>query len=312
MKKNLFNIYAGIILLASFFYQCSEPHKRFEDPPWLGGTSIETLEKEGNYDTFLALMDKADYRTSIENQLFTLFVPSDSAFEAYFVDAGISSVEELTEDEAIELFGLHILINPRSREQLMYEYAWGELQDPVGEYGTLFHKKETYSVPVEYKEEVRYNEEFLGQTLDIYRDRTFLPLFTTEFFEDYGGAPDGSDYTFLYPETPWSGTGWHDAQVVEAEVRTASGFLYYIDRVVAPVPTIEEYLFNHQDDFGVYYDIAQRFANYHTARFNEKLERRYKKGYTLDLNFGNEYGSRTNDNSDPGTMLYMFSAYIPQ
>ncbi len=311
MKKNLFNICAGLILLASFFYQCSDPHQRFEDPPWLGGTSIVTLEKEGNYTHFLALMDKAEYRTSIENQLFTLFVPNDSSFEVYFDAAGINSIDELTKDEAEELFGQHILINPRSRDQLMYEYAWGELQDPAGEYGTLFHKKRTYSTPVEYEEEVRYNEEFKGQTLKIYRDRTYLHLFTTEFFEDYGGDPDGSDYTFLYPNTPWSGTNWHDAMVTEAEVRTSSGFIYYLDRVVAPAPTIETYLFNHQEEFGLFYDVAQRFAGYGDADFNEQLERRYRKRYNppMELSFANEYGSR--GEGVESAMLYSFSAYVP-
>ena len=315
MKSKLIAIYLLFPFLTSLFYQCSDPHKRYDDPPWLGGTNIETLEKAGNYNHFLALMDKAEYRTSIENQLFTLFVPSDSAFEEYFSSKGINSVDDMSNAEAEELFSQHILINPRSRDQLMYEYAWNELQDPLGEYGTLFHRKLTYSVPIDYTEEVRYHETYKGQTLTIYRSNTMIPLFTTEYFEDYFGDPDGSDYLFMYPGSSWSGTQWHDAMVTEAEVRTSSGFIYYIDRVVAPIPTIEKYLLDHQDDFGLFYDIAQRFATYYGSTLNEQAERIYRKGYNQILDFANEWGpsgdlSASNPDMYP-EMLYMFSAFIP-
>lgn len=309
MKSNLLSGSAVLVFLALFFTQCTDRYDRYENPPWLGGTNIETLEKEGNYDHFLALMDKADYRNSIENQLFTLFVPTDSAFEAYFASVGISSVEDMTVNEAEEIFGLHILINPRSREQLMYEYAWEELQDPRGEYGTLFHRKRTYSVPQDYLEEVKYFEEFKDQTIPIYRRNTFLPLFTTEYFEDYFGDPNGSDYLFLYPESSWSGTQWHDAMVTEAEVRTSSGFIYYIDRVVTTPPSIDMYLKENQDDFSIFYDFAQRFAEYGSPQFDEQDVRRYSKSYNQILDIA--------DITGPGSgtetwMLYMFSAYIPR
>lgn len=315
MKENLIVQIMIILIMAASFFQCSDPHERYDDPPWLGGTNIETLEKDGNYHHFLALMDRAEYRTSIENQLFTLFVPTDSAFESYFESLGINSVEDMSVEAAEELFGQHILINPRSRDQLMYEYAWNELQDPKGEYGTLFHRKLTYSSPLDYTEEVRYDEIYKGQTLTIYRSNTMIPLFTTEYFEDYFGDPEGSDYLFMYPGSSWSGTQWHDAMVTEAEVRTSSGFIYFIDRVVAPIPTIEKYLLEHQDDFGLYYDIAQRFARYYDDELNEQSERVYRKGYNQILDIANEWGpsgdlSAGNPDMYP-EMVTMFTSFIP-
>jgi uncharacterized surface protein with fasciclin (FAS1) repeats len=240
-------------------------------------------------------------------------VPNDNAFQVYCQSRGIGSVDDLTQQEAEELFGQHILINPRSREQLMYEYAWWELQDPQGEYGTLFFRKLTYSVPLDYSEEVRYDDVFGGQTLRIYRENTMLPFFTTEYFEDYFGDPEGSDYLFMYPGSSWSGTQWHDAMVTESEVRTSSGFIYYIDRVVAPAPTIEKYLLDHQDEFGLFYDIAQRFASYINPDVNEQLERRYKKSYTQILDFAEEWGpDGVHDGGDLyPEMLNMFTAFVP-
>ncbi len=306
MKAKLFSSSILLVLISLFLTQCSKHHERFEYPPWLGGTNIETLEETENYSIFLELMELADYRTSIENQLFTLFVPSDSAFEVYFQEAGISSIDDISVRDAEEIFGLHILINPRSRDQLMYEYAWGELENSRGEYGTLFHRKSTYSKPQDYSDEVRYFEELLDETVLINRLNVMIPLWTTEYFEDCGGTTDGSDYLFMYPNSSWSGTQWHDAMVTDGEVRTSSGFIYYLDRVVAPPPTIETYLKDNQDEFGVFYDIAQRYAVYTTAGLNENKERHYNKTYNQVLNF-----SSNSRSGPPANQLYMWSAVVP-
>ncbi len=305
-QKFVFRIVA-MLTFAALFYECTDKYARYEDPPWFKGTNIETLEKAGNCTQFLALMDKADYRTAIESQMFTLFVPNDSSFEEYYKKIGISSIDDMTRQQAEELFGQFMLINPRSRDQLMYEYAWNELQTPEGEYGTLFNRKQTYSVPINYSEEVRYNPDFVGQTLSIYRSNTFISLFTTEYFEDYFGDPNGSDYLFMYPGSKWTGTQWNDAAVTSI-APTSSGYIYYIDRVVAPIPTIDKYLKDHQDKFGLYYDLAQRFAQYTASRLDEQKNREYRKSYTELMNFGDERGPST---TDPANMIYLYTAFIP-
>lgn len=312
MRAISFARFVLLFALLGLFLQCTDDHQeRFEDPPWLEGTNIETLEASANYTQFLALIDKADYRTSLENQMFTLFVPNDSSFQIYFQERGITSVDDLSVDEAEELFGQHILINGRGRDQLMYEYSgeiWGELESPEGEYGTLFHRKETYSVPLDYSEEVRYHEVFQGEILKLYRERTLVPLFTTEYMEDYFGDPSGSDYTFMYPGSEWSGTQWHNAMVTEIG-RTSTGFIYYLDKVVPPIPTIEKYLLDNQDKYGVFFDLAQRFADYGGRRVDEQNIPTYQKSYNQILNFADEYGPNP---GFPQQMLYMFTAFIPK
>lgn len=309
-RQIIFHLLFIIFFILFSFYGCEDPHERYKIPSWLKGDNINTLIDKGNCNHFLALMDKADYRTAIENQLFTLFVPNDSAFEVYMETIGIDSIGDLTQNEAKELFGLHILINPRSRTQLLYEYAWEQLETPEGEYGSLFLRKETYSIPKEYTEIVLYDPNYKGDTLSISSDNTYIPFFTTEYFEDYYGDPEGSDYLFMYPGSSWSGTQWHDAMVIEGEVRTASGFIYYIDRVVAPIPTIDKYLKDHQDSYGLFYNLAQRFATYSSAGLNEDFERIYYKGYNQILNIADETGPGNLSNA-PEVLLYLYTAYVP-
>lgn len=302
---------------------CSPNQDRYEDPEWLGGSSIETLEKRGNYNIFLSLMERANYKDPIEKQLFTLFVPDDDAFNEYFASVGKSGVEDLTDDEAVQLFTLHVLRNPRSRFYLIYEYAWSELQTPKAEYASLFHRKETPSTSIPYKETIKYVPGKEGQEVLMYTGNKNIPLWTYEFFGDYGGDQDGSDYLFMYPNSTWEenytdnlkGMNWHNAMVIpnpeipdELEVRTASGFIYFLDRVVPPMPSIEEYMRANQDKFGLYYDILQRFAVYGNQRIDEQRRVLYRKSYDLVFDLAEERGPSTNTAVPPQNM---WTAFLP-
>jgi len=323
MKRFMWLSLAALLALGMFgITGCEQGRERYEDPPWLGGSTIETLEKLGNYTIFLELMEKANYRDPIEKQLFTLFVPDDAAFQEYFNTAGISSVEDMSEEEARVLFTLHVLRNPRSRYYLIYEYVWSEFQGPKGEYASLFHRKETQSESVPYKETVRYLPGFEGTERTIYTNKKNVPLWSTEWFGDFGGARDGSDYTFMYPGSTWEegypdnldGLNWHNAAVIpnpespdELEVRTASGFIYYLDRVVPPMESIEEYI-RDNEKYSLYYDILQRFANYHSRREEEDRTVQYRKTYDLVFDLADERGPSTNTSIPPQNM---WTALLP-
>lgn len=324
MKNTLQLVLAAVVAVGmSGLTGCSDNQERYEDPPWLGGSSIETLEKRGNYTIFLELMERANYTDPISKQLFTLFVPDDDAFNTYFQSIGKSSVDDLSDDEAVQLFTLHVLRNPRSRYYLIYEYAWNEFQGPKGEYASLFHRKETPSTSMPYKEIVRYVPGKEGQEYLIYTGNKNIPLWTYEFFGDFGGAQDGSDYLFMYPGSTWEegytsnlkGMNWHNAMVIpnpeipdELEVRTSSGFIYFLDRVVPPMPSIEEYMIAHQDKFGLYYDILQRFAGYTGQKVDEQRRVLYRKTYDLVFDLAEERGPSTNTVVPPQNM---WTAFLP-
>jgi uncharacterized surface protein with fasciclin (FAS1) repeats len=299
---------------------CEDHLERYKNPPWLGGSNIETLKKrsaEGEktggptYYTYLAMMDKSGYTAALEAVPYTLFVPDDEAFAEYFQTAGISGVDALTKDQAKEIFTLHILRNPRSRFQLIYEYLWSELQGPDGEYAALFFRKPTYSTSLPYSEVVKYYPDFQGDTLLMYTGIKLMPLFTTDYFEDFSGNPDGSDYLFMYRDGNWNNDMcWGPAMVTESEVRTGNGFIYFVDRVVPPQPNIDMYLGRNQDKYGVFYDMMQRFATYGNAQtdpFTKKLK--YLKNYDMVSNIAEEQGAFTGNEV---RMKDMFTLFVPR
>ena len=332
MKKPIKLILVAIFAIGMFgMTGCVDHQERYETPPWLGGSSIETLKERGNYNTFLELMEKANYTVPISKQLFTLFVPNDEAFATYFKSVGKNSVADLTKDEAVQLFTLHVLRNPRSRTQLVYEYAWGEFQGPnqaapMGEYASLFHRKPTPSTSIPYSEVVKYDTpgQKAGTELLMYTGGKNIGLFTEEFFTDFGGNPNGDDYLFMFPGSTWKkgytpnlkAMNWHNAQVIpnpeipdELEVRTASGFIYFLDRVVAPMKSIEEHMRANLDKYGLFYDILQRFAEYGNQRTDEQGRILYMKNYTSPLfNLAEERGPSTNTAVPPQNM---WTAFLP-
>lgn len=300
----------------------------YEDPPWLGGSSIETLKERGNYTIYLKLMEMANYTDRITKQLNTLFVPNDDAFKAYFAQAGIESVDKLTKDQAVNLFTLHVLANPRSRYQLIYEYVWSEEQGPHGEYASLFFRKPTDSYSAPYYETALGGKD-KGKTMLISGGKKLMPLFTIDYFEDFFGALDGSDYTFMYPDSKWEDNmNWGPALILDdplrekvanetaverrnaAAIRTANGFIYLLDRVVPPQKNIEEYLHENPDKFGVYYGLMQRFAKYTPGRsFPDRgNERSYTKSYDQVSNIAEEGGAFP---GDPTNRKDMWTGYIP-
>lgn len=283
----------------------------YQHPTWLYGTNIETLAQEGDCNIYLELMEKSGYTEPISKQLFTLFVPRDSAFREYFKTIGIDSVGELTDDQAVQLFTLHVLRNPRSSFQLIYEWVWGELQGPTGEYAALFFRKQTNSESLPYRETVQYDPAYVGRDLIIESGQDkWVPLFTVDFMEDYFASVDGSDYEFIYRNSKWGGMQWHNAMVTEAEVRTRDGFIYYLDQVVPPMPSIEQYLKDNQDKYGIYYDLIQRFARYRGAGTNEQDELIYQKYYIEPmLDIAHDGGPSAGGELQRQDM---FTAYIPR
>lgn len=322
--NRLKSIVAIFIVFWLAFVACEDHQQRYETPTWLGGSNIETLEAAGNYTIFLELMDRAGYTESVSKILYTLFVPSDESFQTYFQSIGIQSVDELTDDEAFQLFTLHILVNPRSRYQLIYEYVWSEEQGPDGEYASLFFRKRTPSRSTPYTEYVKYHDRFGGDSLQIYTGDKYVPLWSKDYFEDYFAATDGSDYTFIYPNSNYDTSSplanqamnWHNAMVipnpdnpVELGARTSSGFIYYIDQVVAPMPSIEEYLRKNLDKYGLFYDLMQRFADYGLPIVDEDQNTFYQKSYVDLPNIANDAGP---GNGPEVRMKDVYSAFIPE
>src|SRR5690606_31487717 len=132
-----------------------------------------------------------------------------------------------------------------------------------------------------------------------------------------------SDYLYMYPGSTWKkgytpeqkGMNWHNAQIIpnpeipeELEVRTASGFIYFLDRVVPPMPSMEEYMRAHPEKYGLYYDLLQRFAQYNNQKVDEQNRIQFRKSYENIFDLAEERGPSTDVAVPPQNM---WSAILP-
>ncbi len=304
-----------VIILATFFLlSCEEifedkHQEAYEDPPWLDGTIHETLEKDGNFSILLELIERAGYEEAIQKGLFTIFAADDDAFQEYFKKEGISSLDDLSDYDALQLFTLNVMNTPRSRDQLIYDHIMGFWQEEGSELGALIFRWLTRSkarIGVDTSKYFESTNISIGDPVFIDGQDKYVPLMSTEFMRDYRGSMDGTDYTYFFPETEWSGMQWYNANV-EEEIRCSNGYVYYLDKVVPEIPSIEEYLRDNRDKYGLFYSIAQKFAEYSRAgTLNDTVL--YTKSYNRITNFASEIGPY---NHPVYTRRSTFSAFIP-
>ena len=103
MKKGILPIITVILLLV--ITGCEKVfedkhHERFEDPPWLDGSILKTLQDDTTgFDIFLALMDRAGYTDKMERGIYSLFVANDESYREYF-----NSILELYASLAVSFY----------------------------------------------------------------------------------------------------------------------------------------------------------------------------------------------------------------
>jgi uncharacterized surface protein with fasciclin (FAS1) repeats len=324
MKKTILHCKTTVLTISLLvvLLGCTKKLDRYKDPVWLGGSSLETLEDEknnGKYSIFIQLMDKAKYRSAVEKQLSTLFVPDNAAFEKYFQEKGIEGIGNLTDEQALALFTLHYLPDPRSANLLIYEKAWNRLESATGEYGTLFFRKPSKSFTVPYIV-VPKTGTYANKELYISTTIKYVPVFSKQFFHDFNGN-GAVDYPFMYPGSEWGGLlSWHSAKILlpdridstdnieDLTNPTSSGFIYYIDRVVDIMPTVEQYIVAHQDQFGLFYDLLQRYATITKGSVDKQGRSLYTKSYTNISNIAAEDGP---SGGLPACLLYVFTVFLP-
>jgi uncharacterized surface protein with fasciclin (FAS1) repeats len=313
-------------------FGCTKKDDRYKDPTWLGGTNIETLQKSGKYTIFLQLMEKAGFKNTISKQLTTLMVPDDDAFKTYFKKKGITSINDLSTDQAFELFTLHYLANPVTANQLVYDKIWGLLESANGEYRSLFFRRKTASYTPFYIE-IPKTGVHKGEQLYIYTGIKYVPVFSKYIFQDMNGDPN-IDYPYMYPGRKWGGlVQWHSARMLpmiiknaipvgvkenstnieDVAISTGSGFIYYLDQVVDAMPNIDQYLAARNDmnmtdtSYGIFYDLLQRFASYNkTSLPNSQGKQLYSKHYSIS-----DLASEFFDSNQPNTSSGFLTVFLP-
>lgn len=92
-----------------FFVSC-EKEMEGQDYRVYDDQMIDEIMQEKQLTSFLSIVDKANYRSTIHAYgAYTLFVPTNEAVDTYLKDQGKSSIDELSQEEAIDIVKYHLV-----------------------------------------------------------------------------------------------------------------------------------------------------------------------------------------------------------
>lgn len=122
-----------LLALSLLLVQCRK--KAFDEfygrPDTLEQPMYQVLSAKGNFKTLLAAIDKAGYKSTLSGAgYWTLFAPSDSAFQAYFTANSLSGIDALDSNACRRIVTYCLVYNAFKEDRLPdYQSATGWLEN---------------------------------------------------------------------------------------------------------------------------------------------------------------------------------------
>ncbi|RKR81009.1 uncharacterized protein DUF4993 [Mucilaginibacter gracilis] len=260
-----------ILAMTSIFSSCQK--KMFDDyyarPDGLAQPIYQELQKKGNFTTALALIDKAGYKTILGTAgYWTFFVPNDNAFQGYFQENGISGVAALDSAKAAGIITYSLVANAYRKDQLgILQTAKGAVADNAYRRKTAYYDF-TFVDPNHSGVSVANNRNATYVAND--NNNKYIPYFLSGYFGI--NALTASDYNAFYPTSTFTGFNVAGAKVITADIPAENGIMHEIDKVIPPIPSIDQYI-SQNPDYSEFMRLLDKLAIY-TA--NIALTSRYK------------------------------------
>jgi uncharacterized surface protein with fasciclin (FAS1) repeats len=308
MTKNKLLTLIALFLLV--FYGCrKDVEEKYARPDWLAGKLYTQILEQPELSTFAELLKISGYDTIIDvSGSYTVFAPSNEAFNLYFQNSQYKSVAQMPKSEVMELVKFHLVQNPWTKKQLQQLdiYGWIDTLDlrnnlPRG------YKRETLLLEKNPKFGVVYST-YLKQNSKLKRtnlidstatswnrkvfadSRKFSPIFFKDYFDIYDLTP--SDYEFYYGRPFTVGDIFYsNGKIVSNEIFAENGFVYTIDRVAQPLRNGQEILSDKSqaNQYISYLNLVNQFAE---MEYNEQETNRQPgadQGLKVDSLFNLRY-----------------------
>jgi len=274
MKFSKYFFLATFIFL--LFSRCEDEKKKYyERPSWLEPPIYKILENRGNFTQYLKCVDKAGYKDLLSKSGYiTVFAPTDEAFSKFLNEKSLTSIDEIDSATISKIVRYSIVFNAYTKDQLDdYESTKN---------GTLIEniafKRRTYYYKGLYREtkgdssflvlDVNSQLQGTGSFNYVLDDNNYknIPYFTTNFLNTKNLSE--TDYKYFYPDIEFTGFNVADARVIEADIRAENGILHIIDKVILPLPSIEDCL-NSNPEYSLFKEIIDRYCKtYNLASYD--------------------------------------------
>ncbi|HVG13487.1 MAG TPA: fasciclin domain-containing protein, partial [Chitinophagaceae bacterium] len=285
MNKS-FKIFLAFLCLAFFILGCRKKDFAdfYERPEGLEPPIYQSLEKKGKFTNLLSLIDKAGYKQTLSTAGFwTMFAPTDSAFNVYFTQNNLS-LSGIDSVKAQEIVKYLLVYNAFDKEKIddYQSTLLGWVPDIAFKRRTTYYNGFFSNTA---KDSMFVNANRNGSYTSADNNNKHIPYFTDVFLTNKGLT--AADYNFFYPNSTFNGFNVADAKVVEKDFSTENGMIHVIDKVVTPLLSIDEYLEGKPQ--------YSEFRN---------LLKKYIVSYALNADASQRYKLLTGNNKDVYVKLY--------
>jgi uncharacterized surface protein with fasciclin (FAS1) repeats len=238
------------LVTTTLFFACQKKFDKFyERPSTLEQPIYQQLQAKGKFTTFLKVIDKAGYKGTLSSAgYWTLFAPNDSAFTKFFQDRGITGVENIDSATSRAIVQYMLTYNAFTKETLDdYQSSTGWMPNLAfrrrTSYYTGFYNDTAQNGQV-LPTDAKFIQSNRNGTANPYvsadNNNKYITYFTDQYFN--GRGLTATDYNYFFPNSQYTGFNVGEAKVVTKDIAAENGIIHEIDRVISPLPSIDEYL----------------------------------------------------------------------
>ena len=315
----------GIIILFIIMatFGCKPDPLEYARPDNLAGTIYQQLESMGNFTYYLQALDQTDYKEPlVKGGSWTVFAPTDEAFEAYMAAEGISTIESISPEKILDIVEYSIVIDAWNTTTLTYFPSRFYL-------GQSFRRRTQYQIPNREVDIDTLQHIMNWDDLDPGKyivDASLGRFKTTNYFldsylENYG--VEITDYDFMFTGETFSSGDMKvfGAHVTEQNIVAENGIIYAVDKVFEPKRNMYDNLTSPEygDKYSMFRRILERFStlrlmgdevNDDTGELETIYQLRFSTGIENDFLPFNPFDENYATNID-GTLAQAWGLLVP-
>lgn len=282
MQRKVSALMFSFVVLLFIITGCNKTKEEYYGRPgWLEPPIYQQLKDKGNFTNYLACVDKAHFTNQLNGSgYYTVFAPTDEAFELYMSENGYNSVNDIDSVLAKKLVTYSMCVTPASYEQID-DFQDGTSTATLESTSNKAFKRTTYYSKWVYQEtdvngEEKYVIDINSSTgvagssskrfsVDDFNQKN-IPFFTSAYMMQRGIS--ASDYNYFYPNTELTDFNVVDAKVIEKDLWAENGIIHIVDKVIPPLSNLEEIL-SETDNCSEFKNILDKYIVQYAYAFEE-------------------------------------------
>lgn len=261
--KHVKKIIAMLVFVTITTIGCKPDPLEYARPESLAGTVYPQLESLGIFNYYLTALDQTEFKEPLtKGGSWTVFAPTDEAFEQFMSNEGFASFDQIPEERLLHIIEYSIIVDAWNTTSLTY---WS------GQFylGTSFRRRTQYKDPIVEVDAADYPNLIDWEAGNYFVDTSGGDNKTTDYFlqsyfdYDLTGAEPG-DYAFMFPGETYNPGDMKvfESNVSQTNIIAENGMIYALDKVIEPKLNLYQNLSAEEygGKYSMYKSILERFG----------------------------------------------------